>query len=109
MQIFVPPSKGTPPFYMNMIALGGTPETTMIGTDVNDLFWTLDQQTAGELELTCKVFLLTCLLTSGTQLLLQVLDSKGTSGGVASLKYNVISECLTVSDSRISRMLPTKQ
>ncbi|THU98074.1 hypothetical protein K435DRAFT_965116 [Dendrothele bispora CBS 962.96] len=62
----------TPPFYMNSIALGGTPRTTAIGTNENSLSWTLDHPI-------------------GTELILQVVDAKGSSGGIAPLKYTVVN------------------
>ena len=34
---------GTPPYYMISFAVGGTPMTTFIGTDENDLKWTVTQ------------------------------------------------------------------
>ncbi|KAK7450136.1 hypothetical protein VKT23_013018 [Stygiomarasmius scandens] len=53
---------------MNEIVLGGTPKTTVLaGTDQNNLTWTLDQPV-------------------GAKLILQVIDSQGSSGGVIDTK-----------------------
>jgi len=34
-------TRGTPPYYMIAFAVGGTPITTLIGTDENNLNWTI--------------------------------------------------------------------
>ncbi|KAF7378227.1 hypothetical protein MSAN_00247500 [Mycena sanguinolenta] len=69
---------GVPPFYMMAFAVGGTPITTLIGTNASDLAWTVQHPI-------------------GTQLLLAVVDSLGNSGGVDTPLYTVIegaTECL---------------
>ncbi|KAJ6467922.1 hypothetical protein C8R45DRAFT_876409 [Mycena sanguinolenta] len=62
---------GVPPFYMMAFAVGGAPITTLIGTNPNNLTWTVEYPI-------------------GTQLLLAVVDSLGNSGGVDTPLYTVI-------------------
>ncbi|KAJ7167160.1 hypothetical protein C8R43DRAFT_984400 [Mycena crocata] len=62
---------GIPPFYMIAFAVGGTPITTFIGTNASDLAWTVQHPV-------------------GTQLVLGVVDSEGTSGGIDPPLYTVI-------------------
>ncbi|KAF8170906.1 hypothetical protein K438DRAFT_1982463 [Mycena galopus ATCC 62051] len=59
---------GVPPFYMMAFAIGGTPSTTLIGTDESNLSWTVNQP-----------------------LLLQVVDSQGSSGGVPPNLFTVVA------------------
>ncbi|KAJ7262787.1 hypothetical protein B0H12DRAFT_1270164 [Mycena haematopus] len=54
---------GVPPFYMMALPVGGTPTVDLIGTDESNLSWTVNQPV-------------------NSQLLLQVIDSQGSSGGV---------------------------
>jgi len=63
---------GVPPFYMMAFAIGGTPSTTLIGTDESNLSWTVNQPV-------------------GTQLLLTVVDSQGSSGGVPPNLFTVVA------------------
>ncbi|KAJ6553282.1 hypothetical protein B0H19DRAFT_1263678 [Mycena capillaripes] len=59
---------GVPPFYMMAFAIGGTPSTTLIGTDESNLSWTVNQP-----------------------LLLQVVDSQSSSGGVLPNLFTVVA------------------
>lgn len=43
---------GVPPFYMMAFAVGGTPTTTLLGTNETDLHWTVDHP-VGEYLSTC--------------------------------------------------------
>ncbi|KAJ7074517.1 hypothetical protein C8F01DRAFT_26981 [Mycena amicta] len=65
---------GFPPFYMMSfpVAGGGTPHTSFIGTDEGNLAWTVDQPV-------------------GAQLLLYVIDSHGSSGGVPPQLFTVVA------------------
>jgi len=56
-------TNGTPPYYMISFAVGATPQTTFIGTDENNLSWTVTQAV-------------------GSQLVLSVVDADGSAGGV---------------------------
>ncbi|KAJ7143973.1 hypothetical protein C8R44DRAFT_558263, partial [Mycena epipterygia] len=71
---------GVPPFYMIAFAVGGAPTTTLIGTNESELKWTVDHPV-------------------GTRLLLGVVDSKGTSGGIDAPLYQVTqgatSDCIS--------------
>jgi len=61
---------GVPPFYMLAFPVGGTPSITLIGADTDNLSWTVNQPV-------------------GTQLVLEVVDSQGSSGGVPSDLFTV--------------------
>lgn len=50
---------GTPPYYMIAFAIGGTPVTTLIGTDQGNLSWTVTQAVGSLLFTNCP----TCELT----------------------------------------------
>ncbi|KAK7018624.1 hypothetical protein R3P38DRAFT_2983573 [Favolaschia claudopus] len=64
---------GVPPFYMLAFPVGsGTPSTTLIGTDESKLSWTVNQPV-------------------GSQLLLTVVDSQGSSGGVPPNLFTVVA------------------
>ncbi|KDR72781.1 hypothetical protein GALMADRAFT_73247 [Galerina marginata CBS 339.88] len=65
-------TQGTPPYYMISFAVGGTPVTTFIGTDENNLSWTITQ-------------------TVDSQLLLSVVDANGSAGGIPPQLFNVIA------------------
>ncbi|KAJ7312404.1 hypothetical protein DFH08DRAFT_654985, partial [Mycena albidolilacea] len=70
---------GVPPFYMMAFAIGGTPSTTLIGTDETNLSWTVNQpHTHAHVD-------------AGSQLLLQVVDSQGSSGGVPPNLFTVVA------------------
>ncbi|KAJ7795471.1 hypothetical protein B0H13DRAFT_2511330, partial [Mycena leptocephala] len=70
---------GVPPFYMMAFAIGGTPSTTLIGTDESNLSWTVNQpHTHAHVD-------------AGSQLLLQVVDSQGSSGGVPPNLFTVVA------------------
>ncbi|KAJ7034740.1 hypothetical protein C8F04DRAFT_1001622 [Mycena alexandri] len=62
---------GTPPFYMVAMAIGATPTTSLIGTDESNLAWVVDQPI-------------------GTQMLLEVVDANGSSGGVPPGLFTVV-------------------
>ncbi|CAK5284514.1 unnamed protein product [Mycena citricolor] len=62
---------GVPPFYMMAFAVGGAPVTSLIGSNPRALEWTVQH-------------------SIGSELLLQVVDSQGTSGGVDNRLYTVI-------------------
>ncbi|KAF8970972.1 hypothetical protein BDZ97DRAFT_1410986 [Flammula alnicola] len=64
-------TNGTPPYYMIAFAVGGTPVTTFIGTDENNLSWTVTQPV-------------------GSQLVLSVVDANGSAGGIPPRILNVI-------------------
>ncbi|EJD00477.1 uncharacterized protein FOMMEDRAFT_90765 [Fomitiporia mediterranea MF3/22] len=71
-------SFGTPPYYMIAWKPRGIPTVSLIGSDRNNLSWTVNQ-------------------ASGSSLLLTVADSQGLSGGEAPFIYNVSdgnSSCL---------------
>ncbi|KAJ7198945.1 hypothetical protein GGX14DRAFT_328910, partial [Mycena pura] len=78
-------SPGVPPFYMMAFAVGGTPVTSFIGTNASALEWTVSHPV-------------------GTQLLLGVVDSRGTSGGIDAPLYTVVAgestQCLPAPDTR---------
>ncbi|KAF7290554.1 hypothetical protein MIND_01295500 [Mycena indigotica] len=65
---------GVPPFYMMSFPVNGmgTPHNTLIGTDESNLAWTVDQPV-------------------GAQLLLYVMDSTGSSGGVPPQLFTVVA------------------
>lgn len=63
-------STGTPPYYMNAFAPGGAAETQLIGTDPTNLQWTPR-------------------FPANTQLMLNVIDSNGSSGGVPTQLFTV--------------------
>ncbi|KAF8990709.1 hypothetical protein BDQ17DRAFT_1371570 [Cyathus striatus] len=65
-------SSGVPPYYMMAFAVGGTPTTTLIGTDNKTLNW---QPTHAP----------------GTTLMLSVVDSTMSAGGVPPSLYTVIA------------------
>ncbi|KAJ7641362.1 hypothetical protein FB45DRAFT_862568 [Roridomyces roridus] len=67
---------GIPPYYMQAYPIGGTPTTSLIGTDQNQLSWTVDQPI-------------------GSQLLLTVIDSQGSTGGASTLLYTVTTGQIT--------------
>ncbi|KAF8990712.1 hypothetical protein BDQ17DRAFT_1371574 [Cyathus striatus] len=77
-------SYGVPPYYMHAFAIDGTPTTTLVGTDNKTLNWTPNHP-------------------PGTQLLLTLVDSAGTSGGVSPSLYTVIAgqstQCVTTDDT----------
>ncbi|KAJ6589093.1 hypothetical protein B0H19DRAFT_1102891 [Mycena capillaripes] len=78
-------SHGVPPFYMMAFAIDGTPVVSLIGTDESNLAWTVNQPI-------------------GTQLLLTVADSQGSSGGVPPQLYTVVAgqttQCVTPPDTK---------
>lgn len=63
---------GVPPFYMMSLPVGGTPEVSLLGTDESNLTWTVNQPV-------------------DSQLLLQVIDSQGSSGGVPPNLFTVVA------------------
>ncbi|KAJ7186745.1 hypothetical protein C8R46DRAFT_279075 [Mycena filopes] len=63
---------GVPPFYMVALAIGGTPTTSLIGTEENNLNWVVNQPI-------------------GTQMLLEVVDANGSSGGVPPSLFTVVA------------------
>ncbi|KAF9039345.1 hypothetical protein BJ165DRAFT_381908 [Panaeolus papilionaceus] len=65
-------TNGTPPFYMISLAVGGTPQTSFIGTDENNLLWTVTH-------------------APGTRLILQVVDANGSAGGIPPRIFDVIA------------------
>jgi len=71
---------GTPPYYMIAFAVGATPVTTLIGTDENDLSWTVTQPV-------------------GSKLILSVVDANGSAGGIPPQILSVIAgqttQCVT--------------
>ncbi|KAJ7844714.1 hypothetical protein B0H13DRAFT_2676105 [Mycena leptocephala] len=77
-------STGVPPYYMMAFPVRGTPTTSLIGTDATALEWTV-------------------AFPVGTLLLLGVVDSLGTSGGIDTGVYTVVggstTQCIP-SDSR---------
>jgi len=64
-------TQGTPPYYMIAFALGGTPVTTLIGSDESKLSWTVTQPV-------------------GSKLVLSVVDANGSAGGVTPRIMTVI-------------------
>ncbi|KAJ7471830.1 hypothetical protein FB451DRAFT_1175624 [Mycena latifolia] len=75
---------GVPPFYMMALPVGGTPTTSLIGTDESNLSWTVDQPV-------------------GASFMLQVIDSQGSSGGVPPNLFTVAAgqttQCKTATPS----------
>ncbi|KAF8811195.1 hypothetical protein BYT27DRAFT_7089913 [Phlegmacium glaucopus] len=65
-------STGTPPYYMIAFVLGGTPVTTLIGNDMNELRWSLFEPV-------------------NSQLALSVVDANGDSGGMPPSIFTVIA------------------
>ncbi|KAJ7730876.1 hypothetical protein DFH07DRAFT_848241 [Mycena maculata] len=63
---------GVPPYYMMAFPVNGTPTTTLIGTDESNLAWTVDQPL-------------------GSQLLLDVVDSTGSAGGIPPNLFTVVA------------------
>ncbi|KAF8193736.1 hypothetical protein BJ912DRAFT_960300 [Pholiota molesta] len=61
---------GTPPYYMIAFAIGKTPVTTFIGTDQNNLNWTVTEP-------------------AGSQLALSVVDANGSAGGIQPRMFTV--------------------
>ncbi|KAL0573949.1 hypothetical protein V5O48_008018 [Marasmius crinis-equi] len=79
-------STGVPPYYMIGYALNGSaPRTTLIGTNVSNVSWTVD-------------------FPVGTTLALSVVDSEGTSGGIPPNLYKIVSgsttNCVVNDDKR---------
>ncbi|KAJ6549586.1 hypothetical protein DFH09DRAFT_878076, partial [Mycena vulgaris] len=75
---------GIPPFYMMAFAVDGAPLTAFIGTDEKNLAWTVRHPV-------------------GTKLLLGVVDSAGSSGGIDTPIYTVTAgdttECISTTDN----------
>lgn len=65
-------TSGVPPYYMIAFATGGTPSTTLIGTNNRTLSWTVTEPV-------------------GTQLMLSVVDSTGSAGGIPPQLFHVIA------------------
>ncbi|KAF9005011.1 hypothetical protein BDQ17DRAFT_1304204 [Cyathus striatus] len=65
-------SSGTPPYYMQAFAVGGTPTSTLVSTDGKNVQWKPTHP-------------------PGTNLLLSMVDSTGGSGGVDITLYTVIA------------------
>ncbi|PPQ90492.1 hypothetical protein CVT25_014775 [Psilocybe cyanescens] len=63
---------GVPPYYMISFAVGSTPQTAFIGTDANNLSWTVTHP-------------------AGSRLILSVVDSTGSAGGIAQQIFNVVA------------------
>ncbi|KAF5350917.1 hypothetical protein D9758_010497 [Tetrapyrgos nigripes] len=63
---------GIPPFYMLGHEVGGTPRLTHIGDNESSLSWTVDHPV-------------------GTQLMLNVVDAQGSSGGIPPQLYTVVN------------------
>ncbi|KAJ7208286.1 hypothetical protein GGX14DRAFT_633919, partial [Mycena pura] len=79
-------SPAVPPFYIISFPVGGTPVTSVIGTNASALEWTVSHPV-------------------GTQLLLTVVDSQGISGGISdSPLFTVVAgettQCLPAPDTR---------
>ncbi|KAJ7134083.1 hypothetical protein C8R43DRAFT_1239373 [Mycena crocata] len=69
-------ANGVPPFYMIAFAVGGTPITSLIGTNESALVWTVRHPI-------------------GTQLVLGVVDSRGNSAGLDKPVYTVTAGATT--------------
>ncbi|KAF8995388.1 hypothetical protein BDQ17DRAFT_1250788 [Cyathus striatus] len=73
-------SGGVPPYYMLSFEIGGTPQTTLIGTGNETFSWQ-------------------CTHRPGTKLLLTVVDSTGSAGGTPPSLYSVTEgqniDCIT--------------
>ncbi|KAJ6476472.1 hypothetical protein C8R47DRAFT_659656 [Mycena vitilis] len=67
---------GVPPFYMMALAVGGEPIMSFIGQNQSNLTWTARHPI-------------------GTQLLLGVVDSQGTSGGIDPVMYTITAGATT--------------
>ncbi|KAF5378925.1 hypothetical protein D9757_008740 [Collybiopsis confluens] len=69
-----------PPFYMLAWEIGGTPRTTLLGTDNSSLSWQVDHPV-------------------GTSLMLNVVDSRGNGGGITPQAFTVLTgqstQCIT--------------
>jgi len=75
---------------MMAFEVGGVPTTTLIGTDQNNLNWTVNHATS---EFSLPLILITSLTSiSDTQLMLSVVDSNGSAGGIPPRLYTVVSE-----------------
>ncbi|CAA7263779.1 unnamed protein product [Cyclocybe aegerita] len=64
--------EGVAPYYMTAYVLGGTPVTTLIGTDEDALSWTVN-------------------VPVGSRVVLSVVDATRSTGGVAPLTYTIIA------------------
>ncbi|KAF9476291.1 hypothetical protein BDN70DRAFT_183152 [Pholiota conissans] len=71
---------GVPPYYMISLPIGGTPQIQLIGSDQNNLMWTVAQPV-------------------GSQMLLSVVDSQQNPGGIPGREFTVIAgqttQCVT--------------
>lgn len=85
-------TNGTPPFYMISLAVGGTPQTSFIGTDENNLLWTVTHAPGELFPNVASRFTLNAS-NVGTRLILQVVDANGSAGGIPPRIFDVIGEC----------------
>lgn len=87
---------GTPPFYMIAFKPEGVTTRSFIGTDPNNLTWTVDQPEGGFLFLVCFSVHWACVdvlvRRLGSRLLLTVADSLMLSGGQPPQLFNVTGE-----------------
>ncbi|RDB22406.1 hypothetical protein Hypma_010518 [Hypsizygus marmoreus] len=87
LPITIESTGGKAPFYMMAFPSGGTPTTSLIGTGTTDLKWIVNQP-------------------SGSKILLNVIDSTGSSGGTSAFLYTVATgpskSCLAPPSSSFS-------
>ncbi|PPQ70339.1 hypothetical protein CVT24_013000, partial [Panaeolus cyanescens] len=84
-------TNGTPPFYMISLEVKGTPQTTFIGEDGNNLSWTVTHAPGGPHSLERSVPFAERAFYLGAQLILQVVDANGSAGGIPPRIFNVVA------------------
>ncbi|KAJ7595329.1 hypothetical protein C8J56DRAFT_775704, partial [Mycena floridula] len=72
----IPGAVPVPPYYMMAFEIGGIPTTTLLGSNVSNLKWTVDH-------------------APGTNIILSMADAKGNSGGIPENSFAVISHSST--------------
>lgn len=85
-------TQGSPPYYMIAFAVGKTPVTTLIGTDENNLSWTITDPVG---ELNCSLSFSSHFLNIemvGSELVLSVVDANGSAGGIPPRPFTVIGD-----------------
>jgi hypothetical protein len=81
---------GTPPFYMLGHEVGGTSRMTHIGDNETSLVWTVDHPVGTYAYAYCTP--LNPHEFIGTQLMLNVVDAQGSSGGIPPQLFTVVSK-----------------
>ncbi|KAF5378157.1 hypothetical protein D9615_007611 [Tricholomella constricta] len=103
-------ASGKAPYYMMAFAVDGTPATSLIGTDSSKLAWVVNQPAgkSSKYDRKSHPLLKSSTLVLGSNLLLNVVDSAGSSGGTSALLYTVTAgestECLPVNTAVLFAM-----